>query len=135
ASGGACAGFGTPGATRRGTRRLPVTLYALSREWRELTLEVSFPEAWQLLGADPGQALQEAGATLDAAPGQGAVTLTIARPAGADPVGDGVVAVLEFEVATDPPGGDVQVRVVSEADPDAAPAAVTHARESRLVLD
>ena len=93
------------------------------------------PDAQLGLGADPGQALQEAGATLDAAPGQGAVTLTIARPAGADPVGDGVVAVLEFEVATDPPGGDVQVRVVSEADPDAAPAPVTHARESRLVLD
>ena len=129
--GGGFATFvGTPAGTRSGARRLPLSLVALSRDWRELTLEVAFPQGWRLLGVRPGQALYEAGASLEATPGPGRCSIRIARSEGAEAVADGEVAVLEFDEA--PQGGELSVRVAPETE---STGGQLPARESRVVLD
>jgi len=130
AGGGFATLVGTPAATRSGARRVPLSLVALSRGWRELTLEVAFPQGWRLLGVRPGQTLYEAGATLEATPGPGRCSIRIARPEGAEAVADGEVAVLEFDEA--PHGGELSVRVAPETE---SPGGQPPARESRVVLD
>ncbi|MEZ6183817.1 MAG: hypothetical protein R3F62_02280 [Planctomycetota bacterium] len=127
AQGGFAAWVGTPGATGDGARRLPLQLLALDRAWRELELEVGLPEGWRVREVLPGRALYEAGAELVTVRRAGGLSLRVLRPEGADPVGDGEVAVVVVQ-ATAAGAVDVQVQTPGAAE------AVAHV-ESRVVLD